>query len=56
MTAETFGPLLPTTFWGLVVTLVLIAAPVPIRALADEPSPAGNDGAPVPCQSFRVHP
>ena len=42
MTAETFGPLLPTTFWGLVVTLVLIAAPVPIRALADEPSPAGN--------------
>jgi PAS domain S-box-containing protein len=42
MTAETFGPLVPTTFWGLVVTLVLIAAPVPIRALADEPSPAGK--------------
>ena len=42
MTAETFGPLVPTTFWGLVVTLVLIAAPIPIRALADEPSPAGN--------------
>ena len=43
MRGKIFGRFFPRTLSGFAVAAVLIAAPVPIRALADEPSPPGNE-------------
>jgi PAS domain S-box-containing protein len=43
MRGKIFGRFLPRTLSGFTVAAVLIAAPVPIRAFADEPSPPGNE-------------
>ena len=39
MRGKTFGWCFPKTLWGFAVAVVLIAAPVSIRAFADEPLP-----------------
>ena len=39
MRGRTFGLFIPRTFWGVAAAVVLIAALLPIRAFADEPSP-----------------
>jgi PAS domain S-box-containing protein len=42
MKGKIFGRFLPRTSWGFAVVVVLITAPVPFEAIADEPSPTGN--------------
>ena len=42
MRRKIFWRFFPRTLWGCAVATVLIAAPVPFEAIANEPSPAGN--------------
>jgi hypothetical protein len=50
MRERTFGVFIPRTFWGVTVSMVLIASLVPIRAFADEPS-APIEGQPQTAQN-----
>jgi PAS domain S-box-containing protein len=46
MRGKIFGRFFPLTLWGFAVAAVLIAAPVPFEAIADEPSPTGDQQKP----------
>ena len=42
MRGKIFGRFFPRTLWGFTVAVVLITAPVPFEAIANEPSPSDN--------------
>ena len=42
MRGKIFGRFLPRTSWGFAVVVVLITAPAPFEAIANEPSPSGD--------------
>jgi PAS domain S-box-containing protein len=43
MIGKIFGRFFPRTLWGFAVAAVLIAAPAPFEAIANEPLPPGNE-------------
>jgi len=50
MRGKTFWRFAQRTSWGFAVSMVLIAVLVPIRAFAEEPSPAAGERQPPRCK------